>query len=384
MTEPRLKYDITADDLSAFANTGPAFVTIGETMVRETAGDRQRPENSNQVYLSLAGSEFNLAVLLARFGVPAAYITRIPDNPHGWRLRNVARAHGVDVDHLVWAPSTEPMGRYIYDLGRTPRRSVGWYQRMYSAASRLEASAVDWQAALRHCRLFHVAGITFGLAEHSSYERNYLREAFEAAMAARPEGCLVGLDFNYRSTLWSREACKAVLTPLIEQYVDVLITSVHDMATFYDIGCGQYSAADIRSGEFAELTDDDLRAFASRVRERFDTRVVATTMRRIYTMEDNGWEAMAATCDDGFYRSAAVRPVTLVDRLGGGDAWAAGFYYGLLTAGITDEGIEKGVLVGDAAARLQQTLMFDLPVLNREEVADLMRADLSGDMRPSR
>lgn len=384
MTEQALKYDISADDLATFAGKGPVFVAMGETMVRETPSDSQRPESANQVYVSLAGSEFNLAVMLARFGIPSGYISRIPDNPYGWRLRNVARAHGVEVDHLVWAPSAEPMGRYIYDQGRTPRRTVGWYQRMYSAASRLEADSVDWDAALRHCQLFHVAGITFGLAPHSGYQRNYLKESFEAAMAARPEKCLVGLDFNYRSTLWSKEECKEILTPVIEEYVDILIASVYDMAEFYDIDCGRYSAAEIRSGDLAEVTDDDLRDFARAVSHRFDTKVVATTMRQIYTMENNGWEAMAATCDDAFYRSAAVRPVTLLDRLGGGDAWAAGFYYGLLTAGLSAEGIEKGVLVGDAAARIQQTLMFDLPVLDREEVADLMRSDLSGDLRPSR
>ena len=192
------------------------------------------------------------------------------------------------------------------------------------------------------------------------------------------------MDFNYRSTLWSKEECTEVLTPLIEEHVDILITSIYDMAEFYDIDCGQHSAAKIRSAGLEEVAEDDLRAFARAVSQRFDTKVVATTMRRIYDMENNGWEAMAASCDGAFYRSKAVRPVTLLDRLGGGDAWAAGFYYGLLTAGLTPEGIEKGVLVGDAAARIQQTLMFDLPVLDREEVCDLMRADLSGDLRPSR
>ena len=79
-----------------------------------------------------------------------------------------------------------------------------------------------------------------------------------------------------------------------------------------------------------------------------------------------------------FFRSPAVRPITLLDRLGGGDTWNAGFYYGLLTEGFTGQGLVKGVLVGDAATRLKQTLMFDLPIIDKSEVQALMKADVVG------
>ena len=79
-----------------------------------------------------------------------------------------------------------------------------------------------------------------------------------------------------------------------------------------------------------------------------------------------------------FFRSPSVKPVTLLDRLGGGDTWNAGFYYGLLTEDFKATGIEKGVLVGDAATRIQQTLMFDLPIINKEEVQALMNVDVFG------
>ena len=82
--------------------------------------------------------------------------------------------------------------------------------------------------------------------------------------------------------------------------------------------------------------------------------------------------------DGTFFRSPAVRSITLLDRLGGGDTWNAGFYYGLLTAGFGAEGIEKGVLVGDAATRIKQTLMFDLPLIDKAEVESLMKADAYG------
>jgi 2-dehydro-3-deoxygluconokinase len=371
-------YEILKDDLSGFAGHGTAFVTFGETMVRDTPADLQRLEMARQVHLSLAGSEYTLAMILARFGIPSAYITRVPDNPYGWLIRDTARGQGVNADHFAWAPKGEPVGRFLYEIGRTPRKSVGWYQRMYSAASRLAPGMVDWRAALAGCRLLHTSGITFGLAAHSKYDRNYLLETFEEAVAAMPDGCRVGLDLNYRATLWSAEQCRAVLTPLIKQHVDIVVTTIEDMAVLYGLGCGPYSAEQIDKGDLGPVSDADLQAFAEQVRDLFAAEIVALTLRYPDSFEVNRWESAALDAAGHFARSPAVRDIVLLDRLGGGDTWNGGFYYGLLTAGFGAEGLEKGVLVGDAATRLKQTLMFDLPIVTKAEVQDLLRADVAG------
>jgi len=378
MTEGTAMINITQDDLSEFAGKGPAFVTFGETMIRDTPADYQRLEMTRQVLLSLAGSELTLAMTLARFGIPTAYITRVPDNPYGWMIRDTARSQGINTDYFVWAPKTEPVGRLLYELGRTPRKSVAYYQRMYSAASRLGAGMVDWGCALQDCRLFHTSGITFGLAYHSKYEKNYLLEAFHEAIAAKPAGCLVGLDFNYRGTLWSPEQCRTVMTPIVRDHVDVLITTIEDMAKLYGIGCGQYSAEQIDKGNIGPLTDDDIKAFAEEVGERFCTRIVAITIRYPDSFEQHRWETAAMDSEGNFVRSPAVKPIVLMDRLGGGDTWNGGFYYGLLTAGFNAAGLEKGLRVGDAATRIKQTLMFDLPIVTKAEVQDLIKADAVG------
>jgi 2-dehydro-3-deoxygluconokinase len=378
MTRLDTSFDITKDDLSRFAGQGPAFVTFGEVMVRDTPADMERPERTRLVRLSMAGSEYTLAVGLARLGIPAAYITRVPDNPYGHAVRNIARESEVNTEHIVWAAKTEPIGRFIYEIGRTPRRDVGIYQRKYSAASRLDAGMVNWQAALHDARLFHTSGITFGLAAHSGYERNYNYAAFQEAIAAKPAGCLVGLDFNYRGTLWSVAQAREVMTPLVTDHVDVLITTIEDMAELYGIGCGQYSAKQIADGDIGHLEDDDIRAFADQVHQKFNTKIVAITIRYPDSFEQHRWESAAVHDDGTFFRSPAVRPVTLGDRLGGGDTWNAGFYYGLLTGDFSGESIVKGVLVGDAATRLKQTLMFDLPIIEKSEVQALMQADVAG------
>lgn len=378
MEQATSKYDITRDDLGRFQKGGPTFVTFGETMVREIPADLQRPEMTRMVYVALAGSEFSMAVLLSRLGIPVAYITRVPDNPYGWMLRDTARANGVNTDHFVWAHKSEPIGRYIYEQGHTPRASLVWYQRMFSAASRLASGMVDWGTVLRHCKLLHVSGISFGLASHSGYSANYLLGAFHEALTMKPADCWVGIDFNYRSTLWSAEECARTLTPLVENHVDILITSTYDMARFYGIGCGRYNATQVLNGEADDLDDEDLRAFGRTVIDRFNLRTLAITMRQPESSETHLWEAAAFDREDNFYRSKQPRPITLLDRIGGGDAWSSGFYYGLLTEDCGADQLEKGVLVGDAATRLKQTIMFDLPIIQPAEVQALLLADLSG------
>lgn len=323
MTEVPM-YDITKDDLAAFQGRGPVFVTFGEVMVRDTPADMERPERTRLVHLSMAGSEYTLAMGLSRMGIPSSYITRVPDNAYGRAVRNLAREQGVDTEHFVWAPKAEPIGRFIYEIGRTPRQDVGTYQRMYSAASKLDAGMVDWQAALKDCRLFHTSGITFGLAAHSKYERNYAYAAFQEAMAHKPEGCLVGLDFNYRGTLWTVSQAREVMTPLLSEHVDVLVTTIEDMAKLYGMGCGRYSAKQIDDGDIGSIADEDIQAFARQVMEQFRVRIVAITIRYPDSFEQHRWESAAMDAEGHLFRSPAVRSVTLLDRLGGGDTWNAG------------------------------------------------------------
>ncbi len=368
-------YDILKDDLSRFHQPGAAFVTFGEVMVRDTPADLERPERTRLVHLSMAGSEYSLAVGLARLGIPSSYITRVPDNPYGRAVQNIARENRVNTDHFVWAPRTEPIGRMIYEIGRTPRRSVTVYQRQHSAASKLGAGMVNWRDALKNTKLFHTSGITFGLAAHSNYERNHCYEAFQEAVAQKPENCLIGLDFNYRSALWTVEQARQVLTPIVAEHVDVLVTTLGNMAEVYGIGCGRYSARQILAGDFGRLEDDDIRLFARQVHEKFATTIVAVTIRYPDSCEQHRWESAAVHADGTFFRSPAIRPIALCDRLGGGDVWTAGFYYGLLTRDFQPDSIAKGVLVGDAATRLKQTLMFDLPILETNDVQALLASD---------
>lgn len=371
-------YEITKDDLKSYQGKKGVFTTFGEVMVRDTPFDMERLERTRAVYLSMAGSEYTLAVGLSRLGIPSAYITRVPDNPYGHMVRNIARENGVSTADFVWAPKTEPIGRLLYEMGRTPRKNLAVYQRKYSAASRLGAGMVDWKNALTETKLFHTSGITFGLSTHSNYDTNHNNEAFLEAVQNRPADCLVGLDFNYRGTLWSKDKARSVMTQVVTKHVDILITTIEDMAQLYGVSCGQYSAQQIVDGDMGEIQDDDIRSFAEQVLKMFNLSMVAITIRYPDSFEQHRWESAVVDQSGTFFRSPAVKSITLLDRLGGGDTWNAGFYYGLLTAGFDAEGIRKGVLVGDAATRLKQTLMFDLPIVDKGEIQALMKADVAG------
>ena len=108
-----MNIDMAQDDLSPLQGSA-RFVTFGEVMVRDTPSDNERLERTRQVNLSMAGSEFTLAMGLQRLGVSTAFVTRTPDNPYGWALRDLARSQGIDTDHFCWAHRAELMGRLLY------------------------------------------------------------------------------------------------------------------------------------------------------------------------------------------------------------------------------------------------------------------------------
>jgi 2-dehydro-3-deoxygluconokinase len=168
------------------------------------------------------------------------------------------------------------------------------------------------------------------------------------------------------------------MTPIVAQHVDLLVTTIEDMARLYGMDCGQYSARQIVDGDLGHIEDDDIRSLAQQIHDEFKTKVVAITIRYPDSFEQHRWESAAMDASGGFCRSPTLKPVTLLDRLGGGDTWNAGFYYGLLTEGVSQRGLETGVLVGDAATRIKQTLMFDLPIVDKAEIQALMTSDVAG------
>lgn len=364
--------------------TSPLFVALGEVMLRETPADHERLERTRQVWWSSAGAELNVAVGLARLGVPSRIITRLPDNPLGKLLRSIAKEHGVCEQYVARAPADELVGRMPYDPGVPPRPGAIYYQRRNSAASRLTVEEVDWKSALCDAKLFHSSGITMGLAAHSGYARNYLLECFEAANKAKPAHCKVSFDFNYRSTLWSREQARASLEPLLATQVDILIASVEDLASFFGIGTKGLAPSDIVAKSREQLSTELLKEFSAAVFERFPISLLALTRRYDQSSHAASFESVLADRLGNFARSNSLKQFEVVDRIGGGDAWAAGLFYRLLAGDFAPTCFAESVEYGDAAMQLHQTAMFDLPIVSLSEVEALVKAGAETSIRIKR
>jgi len=309
-------------------------VALGEAMIRLAAPNFRRLEQSTSFEVTVGGSELSVAAGVSRLGLKSTWVSRLPDNPLGRMIRNKAWEFGVDT-HIVWA-AAERAGLYFVEFGAAPRASSVLYDRVDSAMSRIRPGEVAWEEILKGARLFHTSGITPALSDTAA---EATAEALEAAEAA---GCLVSYDLNYRAKLWGRERAKAVQAPFMAK-VDILITTEEDTERVFGI------------------VGKDYKEVAVKLADQFGFRVVTITLRGTPSVWRNTWSAFAYA--DGAFYEDITYDIELVDRLGGGDAYSAGFVYGYLTGDL-----EKGVRYGNAFSVLKQTMWGDLNWATLEEV----------------
>lgn len=309
-------------------------------MLRLSPPDFQRLEQATQLNITVGGSELNVAAGVARLGLNSAWISRLPENPLGRMVRNKAREMGVDTSHVVWTKE-DRLGLYFVEYGASPRASSVLYDRAISAISRIQPGDVPWKQVFQGCRLFHVSGITPALSDGAAAVTD------EAIAAAKAAGALVSYDLNYRVKLWSREKARQVQTPFMDK-VDILITTEEDVERVFDI------------------TGKDYREVAQALAERFHLKVVAITLRGTPSVWRNTWSALAYS--DGKFYDDVTHEIEVVDRVGSGDTFSAGFVYGYLT-----QGIERGLKVGNAFAALKHTSWGDFNWTTLEETETLIK-----------
>jgi 2-dehydro-3-deoxygluconokinase len=316
------------------------IVSFGETMLRLAAPPQRCLEQTSTLMVTAGGAELNVAAGGSRLGLEAAWVSRLPNNPLGRAVRNKARELGVDTSHILWADGGR-LGLYFVEYGASPRTSRVFYDRADSAISRMQVGEVDWREILAHARVFHTSGITPALSDSA------FAVTTEALKAAKGAGCLVSYDLNYRAKLWSQEKARARQEPLM-QYVDILITTEEDTERVFGIQGKDYSEV------------------AAKLSDSFGFKVVTITLRGNISVLRNTWTAIAyeggATCQDRTY------DIELVDRVGGGDAYSAGFLYGYLTGDV-----EKAVRYGNAFSALKQTMWGDFCWATLDDVERLLQ-----------
>jgi 2-dehydro-3-deoxygluconokinase len=330
-------------------------VTFGEIMMRLATPGRLRFAQAPHLEVTFGGGEANVAVSLARFGHDAAFVTRLPENEWGDRAVATLKGHGVSTSDIVRGDGR--MGVYFLETGAGPRASTVIYDRANSAISRVSAGDIDWASVMHGARWFHWTGITPALGEQAAAETG---RACEAAKAA---GATVSVDLNYRKKLWSREQAARTMAPLME-FVDVCIANEEDAQSVFGI-----KGADVESGR---IDRDRYADVARQLTDRFGFETVAITLRESISASYNGWSAMLY--GDGTPHFARRYEFDVVDRVGGGDSFAAGLIHALLRGDDPDKAVNWAV----AASALKHTIPGDFNLVSVDEVDRLAGGDASG------
>ncbi|MBI1876855.1 MAG: sugar kinase [Chloroflexi bacterium] len=320
--------------------TGYDVVTLGETMLRFTPPDLKRIEQTTTFDLEVGGSESNLAIGLARLGLKVLWLSRLTDNPLGRLIERTIARHGVDTSQVIWTKE-DRVGLYFLEEGKTPRHSQVIYDRKNSAISQMRASELPVNLFLPNkARLLHLSGITPALSPN-------LAVATERALnLAKEAGWRVSFDLNYRHQLWSPAAAREGCEPFI-QAADILLAPLRDVCMLYDLS--------------PKSTPEQA---LSLLRDRYPQATIVLTLGKQGVI---GGEVGGAIIHQPAF------PTEVVDRLGGGDAFAAGFLYAYLTGEAATDRLAQALLWGAATAALKYTIPGDIPWISRAEVESLLK-----------
>ena len=343
------------------------ILSLGEIMVRLDPGDT-RISRAREFKVWEGGGEYNVARGLKRcFGMRGTVVTAIPDNPVGRLLEDLIFQGGVDMSYVKWVPydgigRKTRVGLNFTEKGYGVRAALGCSDRGHSAASQLKKGDIDWEKIFGEhgIRWFHCGGIFAGLSETTP------EVVIEAMKIAREYRTIISYDLNYRASLWKDigGSEKAVeVNKEIAKYVDVMIGNEEDFTAslgFKVEGLDEHcSKLDVSN--FKKMIENAVKAYPN-------FNVVATTLRNAKTATFNDWGAIAYA--NGQFEEAILREnLEIYDRVGGGDSFASGLIYGLLT----DKTLNEAVNYGAAHGALAMTTPGDTTMATLQEVEKVMK-----------
>ncbi len=332
-------------------------VSFGELMVRLSPPSHQRIRQATQFDVCYAGGEANVAVSLANYGLDAAFVSKIPSHELGDSAVRMLKGLGVDVQHIV--REGKRIGIYYLEHGASIRPSKVIYDREHSAIAEASLRDFDFKAIFRGAQWFHVSGITPALSD------NCARLTLKALKTAKEQGLWTSFDLNYRKKLWTpeqaRKTCEACM-----KYVDVCIGNEEDLEKALG---ARIEGSNI---EAAELNVEGYKKVFAQLQKKHAFKYIACTLRESYSASDNGWSALLY---DGkrFFQSKRYK-LHVVDRVGAGDAFAAG----LIHAFLGKKTAQRAVDFATAASALKHTIHGDLNLVTMSEVESLAQGNTSG------
>ena len=327
-------------------------VCFGELLLRLTAPGRELLLQNGRLDVHVGGAEANVAVALACLGHRTAVVSRVPDNSLGEAAIRYLRRYGVSVDGV--ARGAGRMGLYFQSVGAGLRPSSIVYDRDGSSFALAERQDFDWDRLLEGAELLHLSGITPALGQRSA------DAALAAAEAARSRRIKISFDGNYRAQLWQRWASdpKAMLCELVGK-ADILFGNHRDISLL--IGRDFGGDGEARRREAAEAAFE---AFPQ-------LRLIASTARHI---DDADRHRIAARIDkgDGSFQTEEVVVAGIVDRIGTGDAFAAGVLHGVLSGA----DLERTARYGLALACLKHSLPGDASLFTQADIDAFLAGEL--------
>jgi 2-dehydro-3-deoxygluconokinase len=333
------------------------IVTFGELMLRLAPPGYERFLQSPRFDASFGGGEANVAVSLALFGESAAFASKFPKNPIGDAAIGELRRFGVNTEAV--ARGGERLGIYYCERGASQRASKVVYDRAHSSIASAKAEDFDWGKIFSGAEWFHFTGISPALSDSCA---ELCRAACRAAKAA---GVKISCDLNYRKNLWSTAKAGEVMASLMP-FVDLAIANEEDAEKVFGIKAPDSA---VSSGQ---LSREGYGAVAAELTRRFGFARVAITLRESRSASDNGWAAMLYAGGQSYF--SKKYDVHIVDRVGGGDSFAAGLIYALLNSYAPQEALEFAV----AASCLKHSIEGDFNRVSLDEVKALAGGDASG------
>ena len=335
-------------------------VTFGEIMLRLAPPGFERFLQTPQFVATFGGGEANVAVALAVFGRPAAYVTVLPEkHPIADAVVAELRRFGVDTSRIVRGRGR--MGVYYVETGANQRPSKVVYDRESSAMALAGPGAIDWESALAGAGWFHITGITPAISQTAA------ALALEGVRAARTRSLTVSCDLNFRKNLWKWGKPAREVMPELVRFADYVIANEEDV----QMALGLASGVDVESGTLAR---EQYETLSARVLDEYRNLCgIAITLRESRSASHNGWSACYHD-REAFLLSRHYEITHIVDRVGGGDCFAAGLIYGLQTLAGPREALEFAV----AASCLKHSIPGDFNRFTVDEVNALVRGGGAG------
>ena len=343
------------------------LLALGEIMLRLDPGEG-RIRCAREFKVWEGGGEYNVARGLRRcFGLNTAVCTAFADNDVGRLLEDCILQGGVSTEFIKWAPF-DGVGRVtrnglnFTERGFGVRGAVGVSDRGHSAASQLKPGDFDWDHIFGKVgvRWFHTGGIFAALSETTP------ELVIEAVKKAQQHGTVVSYDLNYRPSLWKSiggQKRAQEVNREVAKHVDVMLGNEEDFTAClgFPVEGADENLLRIDVTAFKKMIDSVVKMYPN-------FKATATTLRSAKTATVNDWVAIA-WMDGKFYESPKYSDLEILDRVGGGDSFASGFIFGLMTAGDPQKAVEHGAAHG----ALAMTTPGDTSMASKDEVEKLMK-----------